>query len=136
MKPLELTTAQAVVGAVGMSVLSLALEPISPQTFAALLSPAPLAGLLFVVIGGTFIAYTIFLHLMRDWGASRAGLYSFVSPVVALIFGALVYAEPFTWREIDRRRDHAGRRRNRARAASRTPAMSEHDAMTQWCSIF
>ena len=99
-KPLELTTAQAVVGAVGMSALSLALEPVSPQTFIALLSPAPLAGLLFVVIGGTFIAYTIFLHLMRDWGASRAGLYSFVSPVVALILGALVYAEPFTWREV------------------------------------
>ena len=99
LKPLELTTAQAVVGAVGMSALSLALEPISLQTFAALLSPAPLAGLLFVVIGGTFIAYTIFLHLMRDWGASRAGLYSFVSPVVALILGALVYAEPLTWRE-------------------------------------
>jgi len=99
-KPLELTTAQAVVGAVGMSALSLALEPVSLQTFAALLSPAPLAGLLFVVIGGTFIAYTIFLHLMRDWGASRAGLYSFVSPVVALILGALVYAEPLTWREV------------------------------------
>ena len=64
-----------------------------------------------MVIGGTFIAYTIFLHLMRDWGASRAGLYSFVSPVVALILGALVYAEPLTWREIDRRGDHAGGRR-------------------------
>jgi drug/metabolite transporter (DMT)-like permease len=100
LKPLELTTAQAMVGAAGMSALSLALEPVSPQTFYALLAPAPLAGLLFVVIGGTFIAYTIFLHLMRDWGASRAGLYSFVSPVVALILGALVFAEPLGWREI------------------------------------
>jgi len=99
-KPLELTTAQAVVGAVGMSALSLALEPVSGATFMALLSPAPLAGLLFVVIGGTFIAYTIFLHLMRDWGASRAGLYSFVSPVVALVLGTVVLGEVLTWREI------------------------------------
>lgn len=98
-KPLELTTAQAVVGAAGMSALSLALEPVSFDTVKALLSPAPLAGLMFVVIGGTFVAYTIFLHLMRDWGASRAGLYSFVSPVVALILGALIYAEPLGWRE-------------------------------------
>jgi drug/metabolite transporter (DMT)-like permease len=98
--PLELTTAQAVVGAVGMGALSLALEPVSLNTFAALLAPAPLAGLLFVVIGGTFVAQTIFLLLLRDWGASRAGLYSFVSPVVALVFGAALFGEPFTWREV------------------------------------
>lgn len=100
LKPLDLTTAQAVVAAVGLSLLSLLFEPVSPSTFVALLSPAPLAGLLFVVIGGTFIAYTIFLHLTRDWGAPRAGLYSFVSPVVALLLGWLVYDEPLTWREI------------------------------------
>jgi drug/metabolite transporter (DMT)-like permease len=99
-KPLDLTAAQSVVGAVGLSTLSLAFEPVSPATFVALLSPEPLAGLLFVVIGGTLTAYTIFLHLTRDWGAPRAGLYSFVSPVVALVLGALVYHEPLTWREI------------------------------------
>jgi drug/metabolite transporter (DMT)-like permease len=99
-KPLDLTTAQAVVAMVGLSVLSLALEPVSLDTLRALLTPAPLAGLLFLVIGGTFIAQTIFLRLLRDWGAPRAGLYSFVSPVVALVLGALVFAEPLTWREI------------------------------------
>ena len=98
--PLQLTAAQALVGAVGLSVLSLAAEPISSATFSALLTPAPLAGLLFLVLGGTFVAYVIFLRLMRDWGASRAGLYSFVSPVVALILGALVFGEPLAWREI------------------------------------
>jgi drug/metabolite transporter (DMT)-like permease len=46
------------------------------------------------VIFGTFTAYTIYLRLMRNWGASRAGLYAFVSPVVALLLGWLVYAEP------------------------------------------
>ena len=84
----------------GTQLLSLAVEPVSGATVAALLTPAPLAGVLFLVIGGTFIAYTIFLRLMRDWGASRAGLYSFVSPVVALILGAIVFGEPLTWREI------------------------------------
>ena len=98
--PLQLTAAQALVGAVGLIALSLALEPVSAETFRALLSPAPLAGLLFLVIAGTFVAYTIFLRLVRDWGAPRAGLYSFVSPVVALFLGALVYAEPLTWREL------------------------------------
>jgi drug/metabolite transporter (DMT)-like permease len=98
--PLQLTAAQGLVGAVGLSILSLLVEPVSGATFAALVQPAPLAGVLFLVICGTFIAYTIFLRLMRDWGASRAGLYSFVSPVVALILGAIVFGEPLTWREI------------------------------------
>jgi len=96
---LDVTTAQSVVGMAGMIALSLAFEPVSLDTFKALLAPGPLAGLLFVVIGGTFIAYTIFLRLMREWGASKAGLYSFVSPVVALILGAWIYAEPLGWRE-------------------------------------
>jgi drug/metabolite transporter (DMT)-like permease len=99
-KPLDLSAAQAIVGAVGLTVLSLAFEPLSPATLRTLFTPAALAGLLFVVIGGTFIAYTIFLHLTRDWGAPRAGLYAFVSPVVALILGWLVFDEPLTWREI------------------------------------
>lgn len=99
-KPLELTTAQALVGAVGLSTLSLVFEPVSVGTFKALLGWEAMAGLLFVVIAGTFVAQTIFLHLLRDWGAPRAGLYSFVSPVIALILGALVYNEPLTWREV------------------------------------
>jgi len=98
--PLQLTAAQGLVGAVGLTALSLAVEPVSLETVKALLAPEPLAGLLFLVIGGTFIAYTIFLRLVRDWGAPRAGLYSFVSPVVALVLGALAYGEPLTWREI------------------------------------
>ena len=64
------------------------------------MTPLPLAGLLFMVFFGTFVAYTIFLRLVRDWGAPRAGLFSFVSPVVALILGAIVLGEPLTWREV------------------------------------
>jgi drug/metabolite transporter (DMT)-like permease len=98
--PMQLTAAQALVGAVGLAALSLLLEPVTPQTFHALLAPAPLAGLSFVVVAGTFVAYTIFLRLMREWGAARAGLYAFVSPVVALLLGAIVFGEPLTWREL------------------------------------
>src|SRR5947209_491618 len=78
--PLQLAAAQGLVGAVGLSALALVAEPVSDATFAALLTPAPLAGVLFLVICGTFIAYIIFLQLMRAWGAARRGLYSFVAP--------------------------------------------------------
>ncbi len=97
---IAVTAAQAIVGAVGLALLSLMLEPVSRDTWAALLAPGPLAGLLFLVIGGTFVAYTIYLRLVRDWGAPRAGLYAFVSPVVALAAGWAVFAEPLGWREI------------------------------------
>jgi drug/metabolite transporter (DMT)-like permease len=99
-EPLQLTAAQGVAAALGMSLLSLALEPVSTATFTALMTPLPLAGLMFLVIAGTFIAYTIFLRLVRDWGAPRAGLYAFVSPVVALLLGAAVLGEPLGWREV------------------------------------
>jgi len=98
--PLQLTAAQGLVGAVGLTALSLIVEPVSLETVKALLAPGPLAGLLFLVIAGTFVAYTIFLRMLRDWGAPRAGLYSFVSPVVALMLGAIVFGELLTWREI------------------------------------
>jgi drug/metabolite transporter (DMT)-like permease len=88
------------VGVVGLGALSLAFEPVSFDTFKALLAWEPLAGLLFVVIAGTLVAQTIFLNLLRDWGAPRAGLYSFVSPIVALVVGAALYGEPLTWREL------------------------------------
>ena len=64
----RLTAAQGLVAAIGLSLLSFALEPVSPATFRALATPLPLAGLLFMVFFGTFIAYTIF----SGWCATGA----------------------------------------------------------------
>lgn len=99
LSPLQLSGAQAAVGAVGLGVAAALLEAPSPATLARLLAPGPLAGLLFLVVFGTFVAYTIYLRLVRDWGAPRAGLYAFVSPVVALGLGAVVFGEPLGVRE-------------------------------------
>ncbi len=92
--PLPLTGAQALTGGAGLALLSLALEPISGPAFAALFQPPVLASLLFMVVFGTFVAYTIFLRLLKTWGSARAGLYAFVSPIIALVLGALVFDEP------------------------------------------
>jgi drug/metabolite transporter (DMT)-like permease len=98
--PLQVTAAQAVVGAAGLVVLSAALEPLSIGTLRALASPAPLGGLVFLVVFGTVAAYSIYLRLVREWGAPRAGLYAFVSPIVALALGSLLFGEPVGWREV------------------------------------
>ena len=39
------------------------------------------------------IAATIFLILLREWGPSRAGSYAFVSPVIAVALGMVVFGE-------------------------------------------
>jgi drug/metabolite transporter (DMT)-like permease len=98
--PLQVTAAQAIVGAVGLTLLAVLLEPVSLRTVSALISPAPLAGLLYLVFAGTLAAYSIYLRLVRDWGAPRAGTYAFVSPVVALLLGWLVLDETIGWREV------------------------------------
>ena len=92
--PLEVTGAHAIVGAAGLSVLALGLGEATAPHFRALLAPAPLSGLVFLVVFGTFVAYTIYLRLLYAWGAPRAGLYAFVSPVVALLAGAAAFGEP------------------------------------------
>jgi drug/metabolite transporter (DMT)-like permease len=98
--PLQLTAAQALVGTTGLMLLAGMFEPLSIDTFHALAAPGPFGGLLFLVVFGTVVAYAIYLRLVRDWGAPRAGLYAFVSPIVALVLGWLLFAEQIGWREI------------------------------------
>jgi drug/metabolite transporter (DMT)-like permease len=98
--PLQLTAAHAVVGAIGLLALAAALEPLSGETVRSLGEPVVITSLLFLVLFGTVVAYTIYLKLVRDWGAPRAGLYPFLSPIVALFLGWLLLSEEIDWSEI------------------------------------
>ncbi|MCE9661496.1 MAG: DMT family transporter [Burkholderiales bacterium] len=100
LQPLQLTTAQALVGVVALAALSATFETVTAATLQALFTPRLLASLLAVSLLGTIVGYSIYLRLLRVWGAFRAGLYAFVSPVVALAAGALVFGESIGWREL------------------------------------
>jgi len=91
--PLALTMVQAAIGGVALLMLSLALEPITGTTLLSLVTPAALGSILFLSLFGTIVAYTLYLVLLRDWGSVRAGLYAFVSPIVALAVGAWLFGE-------------------------------------------
>jgi len=52
------------------------------------------------VFGGSIIAFTLYLQLLRDWGPTRSGLYAFVSPIIAVALGVFVFDEPFGAYEI------------------------------------
>ena len=57
----------------------------------------PWLGWAFLVIFGSLVGYTIFMRLLRDIGPSKAGAYAFVSPIVAVILGAMWFEEPVSW---------------------------------------
>ena len=90
---------QSTIGAVGLVALSLMIEPVTPGHLAALVSWPTGQALAFIIVAGSLVGYTVYLRLLRDWGAFRAGLYAFVSPVIAVAAGVVVLGEPFGWAE-------------------------------------
>ena len=58
-----------------------------------MLRPVFVASLAWTALAGGAAALVIYLRLMRDWGPTRAGMYAFVTPIVATALGALVLGE-------------------------------------------
>jgi drug/metabolite transporter (DMT)-like permease len=58
--------------------------------------PAFLAWL-YLLIPGALISTTMYFLLVRDWGASKPGLYAFISPVIAVVVGATLFGERLDW---------------------------------------
>lgn len=48
---------------------------------------------LYLLVPGALLSTLIYFLLVRDWGASRVGTYAFISPVVAVVAGALLFGE-------------------------------------------
>ena len=90
---------QTLIGGVGLSALSLALEPVEARHFRELVAWPTWPALLFLVVAGSLAGFTIYMRLLRDWGAFRAGLYAFVSPVIAVAVGVVALKERFGWAE-------------------------------------
>jgi EamA-like transporter family. len=90
---------QTLIGGIGLAALSLVLEPLEASHLRALASWPTLPALLFLVAAGSLAGFTIYLRLLRDWGAFRAGLYAFVSPVIAVAVGVVALSERFGWAE-------------------------------------
>ncbi|MGL4974509.1 MAG: EamA family transporter, partial [Bosea sp. (in: a-proteobacteria)] len=78
----------------GLAVISLALEPVNAGHLAALVAWPTLPALAFLIVGGSLVGFTVYLRLLRDWGAFRAGLYAFVSPAIAVAVGIIFLKEP------------------------------------------
>ncbi|PSJ39042.1 DMT family transporter [Allosphingosinicella deserti] len=73
--------------------ISLLVEPRAPAMLQTAWPAPAIGGWLFLVLFGSLLGYTIYLHLLRVWGSSRSGSYAFVSSVVAVAAGHLVFGE-------------------------------------------
>ena len=90
--PMTAGGAQMLVG--GLALLPLAaLEGGVDAALAGLSTPTALAGLAWMVVAGAVVGATIYLRLIRDWGPTRAGMYAFVSPLIATVLGVVVLDE-------------------------------------------
>jgi len=99
MPPVVLAFWESLIGGLGLVPVSLVLEGYDPARFAALADPRAVLGLGVLVLGGSLAAFSIYLWLVRDWGTFRAGLYAFVSPIIAVAIGVAYAHEPFGWAE-------------------------------------
>jgi drug/metabolite transporter (DMT)-like permease len=99
MPTLTLAGWQTLIGGIGLAIMSLSFERVGLADFRALGQWPVLPAVVFLVIGGSLMGFTIYMRLLRDWGAFRAGLYAFVSPAIAVGVGVVALGEPFGWPE-------------------------------------
>ena len=90
---LPLVASSSLIGGVGLMSVSLLIESPDGATLAAMAEPRVLGSWLFLLLGGSLLAMPLFFWLLREWGPARAGLYAFVSPVIAVVAGMLVLDE-------------------------------------------
>ena len=83
-------------GGLALVAVALVLEPGATAALSGRWGGAAWASWGFLVLFGSLVAYTTYLRLVRDWGASRAGSYAFVSPVIAVALGVLAFGETVT----------------------------------------
>ncbi len=84
------------IGGIALLTIALLTEPGAQEGLSGNWGTTAWAGWVFLVIFGSLIGYTTYMRLLRDIGASRAGSYAFVSPVIAVLLGALIFSETVT----------------------------------------
>jgi drug/metabolite transporter (DMT)-like permease len=87
-----------VVGGLLLGLWAIALHETSTFDRAAI-TTAVIYSWLFLVMFGTIFGFTVYLHLLRVWGSGRAGMYAFLSPIVAVIVGAIALQETITLKD-------------------------------------
>lgn len=55
-----------------------------------------LMALLFLIIFGSILAYSAYMHIIKSWPLAKANTYAYINPMVAVLMGWLILNEPIT----------------------------------------
>ncbi|MZQ96267.1 MAG: EamA family transporter [Acidaminobacter sp.] len=55
-----------------------------------------LMALLFLIIFGSILAYSAYMHIIKSWPLAKANTYAYINPMVAVLMGWLILSEPIT----------------------------------------
>lgn len=83
---------QMLIAGVGIMLISFA----AGESHSLQASTSSLLALLYLVIFGSILAYSAFIHIIQAWPLSRASTYAYINPVIAVLLGWLVLSEPVT----------------------------------------
>jgi drug/metabolite transporter (DMT)-like permease len=61
-------------------------------------TPRTLVAMAYLVLFGSLLGYTAYMYALRNLPVSTVSLYAYVNPVIAMVLGSVVLAEPFTFR--------------------------------------
>ena len=97
---LNVASLQMLVGGAVLLFLSFVIERPSLSTFAGLLQPSIGLSLLYLVLVGSVVGFTLYQHLLATWRIDLLASYNFVSPGVALLLGVVLLQERFSLNEL------------------------------------
>ena len=93
--PLASTGLQMLAGGVVLTLVALVTGEAAHLDLAAY-SARSLAALAYLVVFGSLVAFTAYTWLLQHAPVSQVSTYAYVNPVVAVVLGAIVLAEPIT----------------------------------------
>jgi drug/metabolite transporter (DMT)-like permease len=61
-------------------------------------TPGTVGAMVYLVLFGSLLGYTAYMYALKNLPVSTVSLYAYVNPVIAVVLGSFVLAEPFTMR--------------------------------------
>ncbi len=94
--PIALNAAQMIYGGLMLFVLSLFTENLH-SSIESMLTIKSISALLYLIIVGSMAGHTIFYVLVAKTNPVFPSTWLYVSPIIAMALGIILYSEPFSW---------------------------------------
>jgi drug/metabolite transporter (DMT)-like permease len=97
LEPVQLAGLTALLGGLVLLLSALVAEPGAWESMRLQWGWPSFLAWLYLLVPGALMSTTMYFLLVRDWGASRPGTYAFISPVIAVMIGSLLFGEKLEW---------------------------------------